>query len=331
MFEKNIMKNLIVSSENFSVSTSDPDQAEQIYLQSIADAKILQVADTKNFKLEMDVLGFKKVCLVSNNFNSRCKMEASLEKDAFRLVLAIREPSHFSWPGRSYTASAEQGVIINPGCKIEVERCSRSRTLVINTSTPVLKEHFEVLTDETCDSSLQFRTEVDLTKGPGVYLKQLMAHLDSDAHYNRGLLQEPGIKRGYGELILGTILSLPHNLSARLQPDGKLIHAPKTVLQAEEYMRSHFNERVTISDLTRVCQCSRKALFSSFRSSREYSPMAFLVEQRLQAARRKLHESNQQRQNVSEIAYECGFTHLGRFAHHYRRRFGTLPSETLKK
>ena len=59
--------------------------------------------------------------------------------------------------------------------------------------------------------------------------------------------------------------------------------------------------------------------------------MEFLLEQRLQAARRALRESHTRVQSVSDIAYECGFTHLGRFADQYRRRFGALPAETLKK
>ncbi|MGI9571583.1 MAG: helix-turn-helix domain-containing protein [Desulfobulbia bacterium] len=52
---------------------------------------------------------------------------------------------------------------------------------------------------------------------------------------------------------------------------------------------------------------------------------------RLQAARLKFHESHTRGQNVSDISYECGFTHLGRFAEQYRRWCGDLPSETLKK
>lgn len=325
------MNRIPTSPGHFSITTSDLEQAEQIYLRSIAKAKILEVADKRNFNLKMNSLDFQKVSLISNRINSRCRMEASLGEDDFRLALALHAPSYFSHRGKVRTASEKEGLIVYPGSRIRVDRISGSQTLVINTSYSILEDHFELLTDEHLGGSLEFSPDINLTRGPGAYLHELMSRLSYDVQYNNRLINEPGIKRGYGELILGAILALPHNHSSRLQPDDESVSAPHIVRQAEEYIRSHFNERVTISDLISVCQCSRKALFSSFKSSREYTPMAFLQEQRLQAVRRKLGEPDSPSQTVSEIAYECGFTHLGRFSEHYRRRFGERPSESLKK
>ncbi len=58
--------------------------------------------------------------------------------------------------------------------------------------------------------------------------------------------------------------------------------------------------------------------------------MEFLTEQRLQIAQKKLLTPHPEA-SVSSIALECGFTNLGRFAWIYRKRFGELPSGTLKK
>ena len=190
---------------------------------------------------------------------------------------------------------------------------------------------FLLIINDSINHPLIFPTDVDLTRGPGAYLYELMSRLSYDVVYNTRLVNEPGIKRGYGELILGAILALPHNHSSRLHTEDTAIRVPQVVRQAEEYIRSHYREPVSISDLTSQCGCSRKVLFSSFKSSRDYTPMEFLREQRLQAVRRKFSESESQPKTVSEIAYECGFTHLGRFSEQYRQRFGELPSETFKK
>jgi len=37
------------------------------------------------------------------------------------------------------------------------------------------------------------------------------------------------------------------------------------------------------------------------------------------------------RPTVAEVAYRWGFTHLGRFAHDYRARYGEAPSTTLRR
>jgi transcriptional regulator GlxA family with amidase domain len=58
------------------------------------------------------------------------------------------------------------------------------------------------------------------------------------------------------------------------------------------------------------------------------SPMAWLGV-RLDAARSKL--SSDTNCNVTRVATECGFGHLGRFASYYRERIGVLPSETAQQ
>ena len=315
----------------FSTSTSDPDQAEQIYLRSIADAKILHLGNREDFRLKMDYLEFNKVSLISNSMTSACSMEASLEKDEFRLVLALNAPTQFSWRGRPYSVFERQGIIVNPGSKIKVERCAGSKTLIINTSYSTLKDHLKLLTNRDIKESLKFDKKIDFSQGPGTYLYVLMNRLSHDVLYNGMLLTQPGIQRGYGELILGAILALPHNHIHLLQPEDSSLVAPKIIHRAEEYIRAHFKERITIGDVIQVCQCSRKELFSSFRSSRDYTPMEFLLEQRLQAAHRELLKSLSAPRAISEIAYACGFTHLGRFSKQYRNRFGELPSETAKR
>ena len=316
---------------HFSIITSDPDQAEQIYHQSIVDAKILKVSEQEKFRLNLDYLNFNQVSLVSSTITSRCRMGASVCDNDFKLVLALHAPTKFYWRGESYTVSNKQGLIVKPGSKVEVERYSRSKTLVINTTYSVLKSHLQLLINDTVDDPLIFPTDVDLTQGPGAYLYELMSRLSYDVVYNNRLVNEPGIKRGYGELIMGAILALPHNYSRKLKTEDTALQVPQIVSQAEEYIRSHYNEPLSISNLTSQCGCSRKVLFSSFKSSRDYTPMEYLREQRLQAVRRKFGESEIPSGSVSEIAYECGFTHLGRFSEQYRQRFGELPSETFKR
>ncbi len=325
------MNDLNLSTGYFSTSTSDPDRAEQIYLQSIAAAKILHLGDRQDFRLKMDYLDLNRVSLISNSMTSSCSMEALLGEDDFRLVLALHAPSQFSWRGQSYQVSEKQGIVVNPGSKITVDRYARSKTLVINTSYSTLKDHLKLLTNRNVKEPLEFDKKIDFSQGPGAYLYVLMNRLSHDSLYNDMLLTQPGIQRGYGELILGAILALPHNHIHLLQPEDSSLYAPKIIHRAEEYIRAHFKERITISDVIQVCQCSRKELFSSFRSSRDYTPMEFLLEQRLQAAHRELLESRSAPRAISEIAYACGFTHLGRFSKQYRSRFSELPSETAKR
>ncbi len=105
---------------------------------------------------------------------------------------------------------------------------------------------------------------------------------------------------------------------------------PSIVRRAEEYMRAHLDEPLSIVDLLRICSCNRGTLFSAFRSARSYTPMEFLTEQRLQKAWEKMKRPTPE-DSVASIALECGFTSFGRFAQIYRKRFGERPSEALRR
>jgi transcriptional regulator GlxA family with amidase domain len=147
---------------------------------------------------------------------------------------------------------------------------------------------------------------------------------------NDQIAKNPGLFKSYDDMLLSALLSLPHNQREKLYPDHRNQIAPGVVHRAEEYMRAHLKEAISIIDLLGTCDCSRSMLFAVFRNARGYTPMEFLTEQRLQSAREKLLKPHPVA-SVSSIALDCGFMNFGRFSQVYRRRFGKRPSDTLRK
>jgi AraC-like DNA-binding protein len=52
---------------------------------------------------------------------------------------------------------------------------------------------------------------------------------------------------------------------------------------------------------------------------------------RLNAMRRELLGATEETLRVADLAQRHGIAHLGRFAGEYRRMFGELPSQTLRR
>lgn len=123
---------------------------------------------------------------------------------------------------------------------------------------------------------------------------------------------------------------LPHNKSNQPKVEKGRTTAPGIVRRAEEYMKAHLADSISIIDLLKINNCSRSVLFSSFQSARSYTPMEFLTEQRLQYARENLLHPIET-DTVSLIATRSGFVNFGRFAQIYNKRFGERPSVTLRK
>ena len=104
--------------------------------------------------------------------------------------------------------------------------------------------------------------------------------------------------------------------------------APRHVRVAEQYMVEHAAELPTMCEVAAVAGVGLRSLTGAFKRFRNYTPSAFLREQRLQGVRRDLLAGGQG-MTVSAIAYKWGYVSLGGFARSYRTRFGERPSETL--
>jgi transcriptional regulator GlxA family with amidase domain len=93
----------------------------------------------------------------------------------------------------------------------------------------------------------------------------------------------------------------------------------------EVYIRQHLGAQLQLEDLARYVGMAPRALRAHCRRTLGLSPIAWVREIRLQAARQQL-EVDAGR-CVAQVAWACGFSHPGRFSAYYRHRFGTLPSE----
>lgn len=110
-------------------------------------------------------------------------------------------------------------------------------------------------------------------------------------------------------------------------------HAPalaaSRLAAVETWIDGHLEEPITVGRLCEVAGVGERTLQKAFESRRGLSPMRFVVERRLAAARRLL-ECAGADGTVTDVAMCLGF-HFGRFAGLYRDVFGETPSQTLAR
>jgi transcriptional regulator GlxA family with amidase domain len=98
---------------------------------------------------------------------------------------------------------------------------------------------------------------------------------------------------------------------------------------AEDYIRAHFGQPLALAGIAEASGASVRSLCLAFRTHYHCSPMDFVRQVRLEAARTALQSAAPGAQ-VTDIALACGFGHLGRFAAMYRARYGESPQQTLR-
>ena len=61
------------------------------------------------------------------------------------------------------------------------------------------------------------------------------------------------------------------------------------------------------------------------------TPKHYIRQRKLERVRACLSDPVARVRNVTEVALDYGFLHLGRFSESYRSAFGELPSDTLRR
>lgn len=105
----------------------------------------------------------------------------------------------------------------------------------------------------------------------------------------------------------------------------------KQAWAAQEYLRHHLDEDISIEQLCRILHVSRRQLEYAFRTVFDVSPRTFQQNLRLNESRRRLMTARDRGLTVTQVAMDVGISHLGRYAAYYRRLFGETPRQTLER
>lgn len=101
------------------------------------------------------------------------------------------------------------------------------------------------------------------------------------------------------------------------------------VRRSIEYMEAFSSDPLTVPKIAESVGVSTRRLQDAFRAVLGRSPWEQLTEIRLKNARVMLLSGAGS--SVTDIAFDCGFSHLGRFSQAYRATYGEAPSMTLAR
>jgi len=98
-----------------------------------------------------------------------------------------------------------------------------------------------------------------------------------------------------------------------------------------KHIEKNFKDNISINELCMSERLSERTLRSGFKNLFGLSPKQYHKNFRLGKVHHAFLKADPANESVEHIAYEHGFTHMGRFAENYRSMFGKPPSYTLKK
>lgn len=101
--------------------------------------------------------------------------------------------------------------------------------------------------------------------------------------------------------------------------------------RAIRFVHDHAGEPIDVADIAAGADLSERGLQDLFRRRLAVTPMRYLREVRLDRTHLELAARRSTIVTVGDVARRWQFAHLGRFAAHYRARFGESPHETMAR
>ncbi|UVJ41790.1 AraC family transcriptional regulator [Pseudomonas sp. LS1212] len=137
----------------------------------------------------------------------------------------------------------------------------------------------------------------------------------------------PNVQEHYAQIVASKMLSLMKNNVSR----GNLGSQSVTFEAIADYIERNLKQDICIDELARQANVSLRSLYGVFERNARTTPKHYIRQKKLERVNACLSDPSCNVRNVTELAMDYGFLHLGRFSEIYRNQFGELPSDTLKR
>ena len=170
-----------------------------------------------------------------------------------------------------------------------------------------------------------------VTPAAGRHWSQTIQHVEDLVSYGPMLASSPLARRELGWLVNSAVLACFPNstLDAESFPYASNTSGP--LRRALAFIDEHAGDPITLNDIASAARLSPRGLQAAFRRQMDTTPLAHLRSVRMERAHLDLKNAqSSDGLSVAALAARWGFTHLGRFATEYKRRYGDYPSQTLR-
>jgi AraC-like DNA-binding protein len=312
------------------VQTSDLDEARDRVARVFCEHKLAYLRSNHNLNMRQHVVGFGNLALSYITYGCDVSIDPGKLSTFFLVHFIPKGRCQIQIGRENLVGSPIVGSVTSPTLPMRMCWDAECAHLVLKIDRTALERHLSHLVGEVATRPIEFKPTLGVQFGPGGGLRRLVEFVTGEFDRDDSLLASPlGITSIEQALMSGLLAAQPNNYTAALANRARP-SSPRHVVRAEELIRAHPEQPLTVGDLALASGVSARALYEGFRRFRATTPMAMLRTVRLEHVRAELQSAGPDAK-IIDIAYKWGLVHLGRFAAEYRARFGELPSATLRR
>lgn len=302
------------------VQTQDANQARAILQERTwcRSLRILGPGEAVDFRLRQAQLD--RVTFLEVSYGNEVEIISSGPDDFYLLQLTLAGTCEVSTSTAQFAAGPGSYFVLNPRSAYRKRCSSDARQLIIRLPRTSVEQ---LAGAESPTQPIVFEQAAELLPSA---LRDLVNFLWRDVTTD-GRTRLGVIDRSASRHLVKVVLHLLPNSANTVVAPHEL---PACLPRADRYIRENLTHDIGLADIADAAGVSTRSLESAFRRHWHTTPVTHIRNLRLDAAHRMLTDPVDGT-SVTDAALASGFSHLGRFSQGYSRRFGELPSESLRR
>ena len=283
----------------------------------------------KDFRSRISAVYGRGLYIAYMEYGANIEIDAPAERGDYGFSIPYGGTMAASSGADMLACTRKQTVLASPGKPQTMFLSGDSRRLALSLQQDRVRERLTTLTGEPVRGRIEFDPVLDVASGAGRMITSNMELIVAEQDRGTDVFADGLREAHFEETVLSTLLLYHHHSHRRMRERPMGAPASRDVKRVIDFLHVALEQPVMLEDLVEIAGVPARTLNEHFRAYTGRSPMAYLRELRLNAARRLLMSG--EAETVTLAAMRYGFLHLGRFSVSYRQSFGETPSHTLAR
>ena len=276
---------------------------------------------------EMHHVQCERLAIGRLEYSERVSIDPGCLEDFYLFHLPLSGHVNIRYGHRQFISTINQASLISPHEAFSMIWEANSPQLTLKITNNDMLSFLHSYAGELPEKLINFTPNISLDNGTGDYFCQLIYFYINMLNNDDSVVNARYLKKQCESMLIGLMLNQQHTLMNTPAYESHL-GTPGYVKKSREFIHAHLTEELTIELIAAQSGVSVRTLHNGFQHYLGISPMKYVKSQRLEGAYQDIKMANTH--GITEVALKWGFSHLGRFAQEFKKRYGFLPSEAFK-
>ena len=318
-----------------SVVFTDVDSAIELGGQLFYKYWVEPAPTEQSFVSELSVgrLGALQACLLGYGSEVTVSADAAAIDDAYAVHMPRGGALQMNARRENLVVDSNTALITGPDADAHLtwHAAEADELFLLKFDRHVLEIELGRMLGRDSKMSIAFENSFSLQSGRGASWYLLARAIAQALKSPDDLMWNPLVSAQLSSTIMaGFLLATDNRLRDDLDVRPRPAH-PAVIRRAVAIIDERADEPLTVSGIAAEVGSSVRALQAGFQKHLGTTPGRQIARVRMDRVHYELVAENPETASVSDIASRWGFAHLSRFASAYRRTYGMLPSETLRR